>query len=400
MLHKFLIVLSISCASFGSVAQDTVSVMYYNLLKFPLVNSGRIAELETICQYYLPDVLIVNELTSSSGANLILSNALNTQGITHYDKANYVSGPDTENMLYYNSNKLGLVSQDEIATSVRDINEYVLYYKDPALDANSDTVYLYMYACHLKAGSDISNEQERETQTNILWNFLEARTGDENTFVGGDFNIYGSYEGAYTNLTAPSKSDLHDPIGAGTYHNNSSYAIHHTQSTRTTSFDNGATGGMDDRFDMILFSDDILFGNAGVSFINGSYESVGQDGLRFNGSLISPTNNSAPNNVISALYYMSDHLPVMADFLVDMELKVPVQEPLQSTYYIVDNALNIVLDQDIKGVVDLYDLTGKLLSSTNCIGTLARVDINDIPKGIYVARVSSDKGNTYVKFVK
>ena len=43
-----------------------------------------------------------------------------------------------------------------------------------------------------------------------------------------------------------------DPLNfTGTVWNNSSNAQYHTQSTRTRAFGDGATGGLDDRFDMI-----------------------------------------------------------------------------------------------------------------------------------------------------
>src|SRR5690606_29751738 len=105
------------------------------------INSGRITNLQTILQHTQPDILLVCELTSASGSNTILANALNTNGINHYNKANYVDGPDTDRMLYFDSTKFGYITQNEIATSVRDINEFVLYYKDPGLTAGSDTIY-------------------------------------------------------------------------------------------------------------------------------------------------------------------------------------------------------------------------------------------------------------------
>ena len=48
---------------------------------------------------------------------------------------------------------------------------------------------------------------------------------------------------------------LFDPIDRiGNWHNNSSFSDVHTQSPRTAQFGGGASGGMDDRFDFILFS--------------------------------------------------------------------------------------------------------------------------------------------------
>ena len=104
-----------------------------------------------------------------------------------------------------------------------------------------------------------------------------------------------------------------------------------TQSTRTVSLpDEGSTGGLDDRFDMILISQAIK-DSGGITYIPGSYMAVGNDGNHFNRGL-----NELPNAVVSdevalALYYASDHLPVYADFLV---------EPVTSIPYLNSNIIN------------------------------------------------------------
>ncbi len=67
---------------------------------------------------------------------------------------------------------------------------------------------------------------------------------------------------------------------------------------------------MDDRFDFIMVSEDIKDGNNEIQYLSNSYETIGQDGNHYNDALIDGTNNSAPSNVITALYEMSDHLPV------------------------------------------------------------------------------------------
>ena len=120
--------------------------MYYNLLTFPQTQPDRIDTLKKITNYVQPDVFVVNELNSFSGGVQILNTALNHSGTQYYSSALFYDGPDTDNLLFYNSNKLGLISQFQIPTSLRDISEYVLYYKDPSLSAVSDTTYLYFYS--------------------------------------------------------------------------------------------------------------------------------------------------------------------------------------------------------------------------------------------------------------
>lgn len=383
-------------------SQDTLTVMYYNLLKFPNVNAARISYLETVVQYIKPDILVVCELTSGSGVSTILNSAMNTNGTTYYANAVYTDGPDTENMLFYNTQKLGLLGQTIIPTSVRDIDEYRLYYKNPSLTASSDTAYLYVYGLHLKAGSTVSDEAERSSQASVLKSYLLTRSFSENTIIGGDHNIYYSTEEAYTYLTASSQANLYDVIGAGSYHANSAYAAHFTQSTRTESFDGGATGGMDDRFDMILFSDDVLNGSNGVHYVPGTYRAIGQDGQRMNQSLVSPPNTSEPTDVINALYFMSDHLPVMMKIAVGGTVG---QEELNShDLRIYPNPAKdkvfVTSKNPISGI-EIRDLTGMLVDH-DAVQTPEGIalSIEKLSSGPYFIYVTSETGTFVERFIR
>ena len=110
---------------------------------------------------------------------------------------------------------------------------------------------------------------------------------------------------------------LDDPLPAGNWHASSSYSLLHTQSTRTAEFGGGSTGGLDDRFDFILFTGDVNSGANKVQYVNNSCKAFGNDGNHLNDALIDPpVNPNVPDSVIQALYYMSDHLPVICDLTV------------------------------------------------------------------------------------
>jgi hypothetical protein len=71
---------------------------------------------------------------------------------------------------------------------------------------------------------------------------------------------------------------------------------------------------MDDRFDMMLVTNDLLASSPSLRYVPGSYWTVGDDGLHFNLSILDPpTNTSAPYTVLSAIHNMSDHLPIALD---------------------------------------------------------------------------------------
>ena len=379
----------------GAQAQDTIKFMTYNILNYPDVNTARIAYLKTIVQHIKPDVFLVNEITQPVGATNIVSQALNQNGITYYAQSQYVQSPDDENMLFYNTQKLGLVDQNTISTSLRNFDEYILYYKEPGMTAQSDTVYFYVYAAHLKAGNTASDIAQRGSETAILKSYLSTRAYAENTVVAGDMNVYNNSEAAYINLTGSNQANLYDVVGSGIWHSNSFYKMHFTQSTRVVAIDGGSTGGMDDRFDMVLFSDDMQTGSKGAKYIPGTYRAVGQDGLRLNSSLIDPVNNSEPTNVINALYYMSDHLPVYMEVAVGGNVGVNEEAISPFKVYPVpaNDLLYVKVDADVKSI-HLVDLSGRTLTlSPEISGDVLKLDVSTFAVGSYLLQVETSMGS-------
>jgi len=297
----------------SAISQDTLKVMYYNVLNYPGSTSGRVEYFRTITHYVMPDVILINELISDAGAELLLNIGLNTWGVQKYQKALFTDGPDTDNMLFFNSEKLTLYSQDTIPTLLRFINEYVLYYNSHELAAGADTVFLHFYSAHLKASNTTTDRIKRRDEVMAFKNHIEAKGYPENIFFGGDMNFYSAFtEPGYDSLVKSQVYSLVDPLPAGNWHDNPDFAYLHTQSTRASQFGGGATGGIDDRFDFIFFSHDVINGLNGATYIPESIVSFGNDGNRLNLSLLDPPANlSIPDSVIQALYYMSDHLPVL-----------------------------------------------------------------------------------------
>lgn len=316
MKKIFVIIFLLLCNTLLFAQFDQLKVMYYNILDYPDSDPGREVHFRTINQYLQADVILVNELKTSAGASLILNDALNVYGTTKYAKAAFNQQLFSENLLYYNSDKLALFSQDVIYTDLRDINEYILYYKSSDLTTTNDTIFFYFYVAHLKASQGY--EDERLAEVNEFLDHINSISNAENVFFGGDFNIYTSSESAYQALIGNTIYNLNDPLPAGNWHNSSTYSDIHTQSTRIVDIGGGSTGGMDDRFDFILFTDDVLNGTNRVEYLTNSCIAFGNDGNHFNDALIDyPLNPAIPDSVTYALYYMSDHLPVVCDLLVE-----------------------------------------------------------------------------------
>jgi endonuclease/exonuclease/phosphatase family metal-dependent hydrolase len=392
--------------SLVSIAQlDTVSVMYYNLLNFPgsSQEQTRVDTLEDIIAYVKPDLFLVNELESLYGANLILSNAMNVNGITHYQRATYYSGPDTQNMLFYNEDKFGLIEQFQITTDLRDISEYHLYYKEPNMNASTDTVHLWAYSCHLKAGSYQSDEDRRALETSQFKSYLDNLNRSGNLILGGDFNIYSSSEVACQNILNTGNIPFYDPINQlGNWNNNSFYQEIHTQSTRASSggFAGGASGGLDDRFDIIFATDDIMQGNQRLTYLPGSYKSIGNDGNHFNGNINSGTNTAVPQDIANALFHNSDHLPVYMEMVVQGTVGVTEYSTVVSSafYNSLDNSLYLRMKEPVKHIdLTIFDLSGKQVCQTSH-GELINI-LPNLNSGIYLAQVITEKGMSAVKFV-
>jgi len=124
---------------------------------------------------------------------------------------------------------------------------------------------------HLKAGTGSDNESKRKMMIENTMRYLENNYRERNVLIMGDFNLYSSSEPAYqalTNETAYPHSYFIDPLypyGVGNWNSNYNFKEYHTQSTHKDSDSNcHSSGGMDDRFDFILMSENIYGGRENI----------------------------------------------------------------------------------------------------------------------------------------
>ncbi len=289
--------------------QDTARVMAYNLLNYVAGDSAvRNPYFRTTMNAFNPDVLVVEEMTSQAMANAFRDKVLNLAGIGVYQSGTFIDGPDTDCEIYFKSNKFTFISNTPIVTDLRNIYMFKIFH-----NATQDT--LILFAVHLKASTGSANELSRAQEVDSLRKVTNLFPAGTNFMVMGDFNIYGSSESAYQKLLAPGgiQGYFVDVLSLSGIWNNPAYAPYHTQSTRTRSFGGGATGGMDDRFDMILFSQGLI-DQGGVTYIPQSLNPYGNDGQHYNDSINHPPNLAVGQTVANALHYASDHLPITALF--------------------------------------------------------------------------------------
>jgi hypothetical protein len=247
-------------------------------------------------------------MTSQSGVNGFLVRVLNRVS-SGYTAGTFINGFDTDNALFYKTSLFTFLSNTPIQTALRDINEFKLRY-----NSTGDTIIIY--SVHLKADNSSSDSLQRAAEVDSLRKKTNALPPNSNFIVVGDFNIYGSGEFAFQKLLNQSQPGYFiDPLNLiGTWNNNGTFAPYHTQSTRTRALgDGGSTGGLDDRFDMILMSQSII-NSWGIRYIPDTYTEYGNDGNHFNDSINKPPNAVVSQQVADALHYASDHLPVYATF--------------------------------------------------------------------------------------
>lgn len=408
---------------------DTVTVLQYNLLGYTSGTYGGCNQttnnisskdgyIKTIIKYVKPDIFSVNEISdNTTDHDRIKGNCLNVDGITYYERAIMTDNASSTivNELYYNSEKFELVDQDVITGYVRDINVYKLKYTTNDIDGNP--IYLYCIVAHLKAGDGTSEAAERAGMTSAIMSYLNNMGTPGNFLVMGDFNLYTSSEESYQNMVANTNTNiqLNDPVNKpGDWSNNSYFAYHHTQSTRYD-YDNDGSGlddcgsgyGSDDRFDFILASNAIMNGTKKISYINNTYKVVGQDGLHFNNAIIdSPTNTSAPSDVINAIYNNSDHYPVTlklyiedATGIADNNIKnIDVNAwPNPSTNTINFRVNNVEKDSRIS----IYNTQGQLIDEILISNGEKYVTLNvsDYSNGIYLYQLQNEKSSITKKFI-
>lgn len=421
------LVLLLSLQSFGQTAVDTIGVMHYNILAYRSSNgnctnsnnnaASKEGYMNTIVSYLQPDIITCNEIAGDGGtaANRLLTNALNINGRTYYKQCTYNGNSNLCNMLYYNSNKFKLYKQDKIERApnntflVRLIDVYTLYYTNSSSLRDGDTTFLVAYVAHLKAGSAASDRTQRESATEAVMAYHETNYKEYNYIMAGDFNIRSGSETSYENLIEYSNSSVrfHDPKNRkASWNSNSNYADLHTQSTRSSSSNGGcfSTGGLDDRFDFILCGKEILDNTRGINYIDKSYKAVGNDALHFNKNIISPGNTSVPANVLSALYDMSDHLPVY--------MELGITRGTAGTNELVNNPIEFIYSNPVSSMLkfrtskpgklraEILNTHGQVVWQSDHLQKLNgwyNIKTEQIIKGTYILHVMNANGSSLAR---
>jgi len=333
-------------------SEDTLKIMTYNLLFFPNPSNNnnigkdasRIVYFRQIIDEIDPDIIICQEMTDLSGATMLV-NELNSNastGKTYSHAPNFTEyGPSVYgigNMLIYNDDIVDLIAQSELprnntanasngntVIAPRANSLYELQLNSTLCPSQSNN--LSLISGHFKAGTDNANSSEisdrdrRNLSALDLMDYINAAASTENIISGGDFNFYGDEingstysEPAYETLSQSSNTNPLVDILGGFTRNIAGDVAKYTQSTRAGGTFNpygndGSPGGIDDRFDFLLYTNAISNNLDNVRYLSGSYETVANP-LIWNGDAMD--GNSPIKNQIQ---WNSDHYPVVLEVI-------------------------------------------------------------------------------------
>lgn len=365
-----------------------VRVVTYNLLNFPdALGSERLDDLRAVMGFVDPDIVLVQEMQSEQGVDLFLDSVMK-QVDPSFTGAPFNDGPDTDNALFYRSDRVNYLAAQYLPTVNRDIAEYRVVLAESYSE-------LYLFSIHFKASDGTVNEAIRLQEATVLRNRLNSLPPGRNFLVCGDFNIYYSDEPAYQKLIDSLENEsgrLIDPLAMpGFWHDNSAFAAAHTQSSRVEQLpDGGAGGGLDDRFDMVLCSGTIM-DSSGLHLCAGSYRICGNDGAHLNLSVNYGFNAAVTAEVADALYLASDHLPVYVD--LDSETGSLIDEPVVKVWpNPMQRRAEVTLpwhDDFVGGRVIMTSILGQRVYEAEINDPVGfQIDRGDLAVGVYFLHIS------------
>lgn len=419
MKHFFVFGVSLILLGLTVHAQDTITVMQYNLLQYGNYNSGfadcyetnnntqhKDECIRTILNYVKPDILTVCEFGKTQQLQSdFLRHNLNVNGANYWKSDNIINYANQSiiNHIFYDSRKMELKKHVALRTLPRDTDVYELYMKTSGLVAG-DTIKLVCIVSHPKAG--MNYESDRHATMQAAMDYVNQHYTHDNVLIMGDFNMYRASESGYRLLTQnyPNNDALFvDPLshvgGVGEWNSNAQFAPFHTQSTRRYSDECFSSGGLDDRFDFILISDEIYMGFNGLKYINNSYYAVGNDGEHFDKSINQNGNSAVPEAVAEALFDGSDHLPVTMKMRAYANLGVDDNE--MAGFLVYPNPTNGIITVETAHISSLQkyritNLMGQTLMTGQIDGKKQSINVSGLLSGIYFIQI----GGVTRKFVK
>lgn len=232
------------------------------------------------------------------------------------------TGSGTQGVVF-NANTLQLV--DEAAIGVASTTgqpRQTMRYKFQPVGYPASTAF-FVYNSHFKADSDSTSQNRRLTEANVIRADADSSTvGNSAVLYVGDFNSYSSSEAFYQKLLSSGQGHAIDPINTpGDWHNTGSFVRWFTQAPADSPPGGLTGGGLDDRFDFQLNTNELTDG-VGIDFVSDTYHTFGNNGsVSVNGDINETSSKALPTlanrtTVLNLLTTVTDHLPVVADYQI------------------------------------------------------------------------------------
>src|SRR5262245_559367 len=303
-------------------------VIDWNILNYPgSTGPSRDPSYRTVLAPLSPDVLVTEETTSQAGVTEFLG-SLNTMEPGQWSAAPFVDGNDTDSGLFYKQGKVQFLGQWAFYPNPANLLRFVHVYRLKPVGYASDAAEFRIYAVHLKASMGF--ETQRLAECTGLRDSMNAMPAGTNAFIAGDFNFYTGLEPGMQKLIEAQANNIgqvYDPLGFSgvAWQDNVNLQGVWTQSPCKTGdvgcAPGAATGGLDDRFDLLLPTNPLKDG-VGLELMLGTYIAVGNDGLHHNNSIQDPPTIPEGAAYATALHVVSDHLPVRVDLRLPALLSV------------------------------------------------------------------------------
>jgi hypothetical protein len=323
--HAWSAVLPLAClVLFAATPAHALRVVDYNILNYPgSTGSARATYYQTILAPLDADVIVTEEMASPTANTQFLNDVLNVMEPGEWATAPFVDGNDTDASLFYKPAKVTFLGQWSFYPNPSNLLRLVHVYRIMPVGYTAAAAELRLYACHLKASTGY--ESQRLAECTGIRDSMNAMPPGTHALVGGDMNFYTqSAETGYAKLLENQTNNVgrvYDMLPAGAWHDGATFAPYHTQSPCKdgTCASGAATGGMDDRFDMVLPTFNLGTGQ-GLSTLAGTMKAVGNDGLHLNLNITDSPTIPEGAAYATALKLASDHLPVRVDLQLPAEI--------------------------------------------------------------------------------
>jgi hypothetical protein len=322
--------LTVAALTVVAPSAHALRIVDYNATNYPSVLfPARQPYFRTVLAPLNADIVVCQEFQSQAGVDSFRTNVLNVIEPGQWASATFFNGNDTDNALFYKPSKVQIMGAWAFYPNPANLLRLVAVWRVKPLGYTSGAAEFRIYSQHLKAST--GSEAQRLAEATGMRDSMNAMPPGSHAVALGDWNFYkSSTEPGYWKLQENQANNIgrvYDPLNPTAvtqdWHDNPAFAGIFTQCPCVTcpSGSGFSGGGLDDRFDQMLFTENFRDG-AGYEIVPGSYIAVGQDGLHWNLNITDPPTIPEGATYANALWNASDHLPIRIDIQLPPKISV------------------------------------------------------------------------------